>query len=288
MGDEQDRKLLFDVGRFLFEKRKELSEFLKPIREWFRTDVGGSAGNEDEEVPRILMIGPGGVGKSTLSRFLTGNWSDVSDDVKYIESLWIEEFELDSPRATIIVPPGQPHRRNWTWSDIERKLTEGDFQGVLLINAFGYHTIGSISYTSLGLPMPTPEAFLEEYLKQGQKEEVAIVDRLAPFLSRTPQPLWLLCVVMKQDLWFDQAAEVDRLYRIGAFGKAISRLLTAAKDGTIRHEVAALSLIHQNFATGRSELLKRTVAGYDWEEQIKTMREFVRVLNELRTWEAQT
>lgn len=288
MGDEQDRKLLFDVGRFLFEKRKELSEFLKPIREWFRSGGASSVAETNGDLPTILIIGPGGVGKSTLASFLVGGVSAVIDDTAYSESLQIEEFELDSPQASIVVPPGQAHRRDWAWADIERGLTEGRFRGVLLIGAYGFHSIGPISYTSLGLPSRTPEEFLVEYLKRSQKEEVAIIERLAPFMSRSPNPLWVLTVVMKQDLWFDQATDVDRFYRDGLFGKAVGKALMHGGSGRIRHEIAALLLIHQNFATGRNELLKKTVAGYDWDEQSKGLKEFFRVLNDLRTWESQT
>lgn len=288
MSDEHDRKFWFDVGRFLFEKRKELANALKPIRDWFRTEMATSSSGAVDSLPKILIIGPGGVGKSTLASFLVGGVSEVIEDTTYSESLRTEEYRLDVPPASIMVPPGQAHRREWAWADIERGLIEGKFRGVLLIGAYGFHSIGPVSYTSLGYPSVTPEEFLTEYLKRSQKVEVEIVERLAPFLSRTPNPLWILTVVMKQDLWFDRAADVDRFYREGAFGKAVSKTLSQATAGRIRYEVAALSLIHQNFVTGRSELLKQTVAGYDWDQQAKALKEFSRVLNDLRTWESQT
>ena len=52
-----------------------------------------------------------------------------------------------------------------------------------------------------------------------------------------------------------------------------------------RHETAYASLIIRNLETGRSELLKKTVAGYDVPLQEKSIENLLKVFDGLIQWE---
>ena len=66
----------------------------------------------------VLIIGPGGVGKTTLGRFLSGQQGD-GESGSYVESICTEEFQLDDNAAVqVVIPPGQTHRRMSTWDQL--------------------------------------------------------------------------------------------------------------------------------------------------------------------------
>jgi len=64
---------------------------------------------------KILILGPSGVGKTTMGELLS--CPEQSPDGKYDESISVEQFQLkDDKNVQIVVLPGQPHRvaANWT------------------------------------------------------------------------------------------------------------------------------------------------------------------------------
>jgi hypothetical protein len=101
---------------------------------------------ERASTSKILIVGSGGVGKSTLGKLFAWecDWT-VSQKPTYFESRDIEEYPLgDDKSVSIVVLPGQKHRRNPTWSSVNADISAGKYEGVILVGAFGYHT------TSLG------------------------------------------------------------------------------------------------------------------------------------------
>src|SRR5207253_6482406 len=140
------------------------------IREWFRSDPGRG----------ILIIGPGGAGKSTLAALLAGTFDWLlSEPWRYDESFGIEEFSLkDDPKTNIVVPPGQTARRETAWADVERDLAAGKYRGVIVVNANGYHTLPRQSYKAHGLYGGNKEAFLTAYLKACRDDEVTVLNRV--------------------------------------------------------------------------------------------------------------
>src|SRR5262249_9608749 len=66
-----------------------------------------------EPLPGILVIGPGGTGKTTLARLLSGDRPADPLELpgEYVESMQIERYEVENPSAEVIVPPGQHRHR---------------------------------------------------------------------------------------------------------------------------------------------------------------------------------
>ena len=96
----------------------------------------------------ILIIGAGGVGKTTLARILSGDFDWLlGEPWRYSQSFTIEVTTLkDDPKVKVVVPPGQPIRRESTWADIEGGLAGGKYRGVIVVSANGYHTLPEQSY----------------------------------------------------------------------------------------------------------------------------------------------
>ncbi len=82
-----------------WDRKDEIVRLLGGVRAWFR-------GEGKAHLPGILVIGPGGTGKTTLARLLAGetDWL-LAPPSAYAPSANIEHHSLTDPPAEIVVPP---------------------------------------------------------------------------------------------------------------------------------------------------------------------------------------
>jgi hypothetical protein len=235
----------------------------------------------------VLIIGPGGVGKTTLGQFLSGQ-EDRASLGSYSESIGTEEFKIaDDLNVQIVIPPGQAHRRRATWDQRLEEVAEGKFRGVILIHAYGHHALGDISYRNHKLYDPEKgfDAFVADYLDQSLKAEEQVLRIVCDAIKKCSAPIWMLTLVTKQDLWWDKRDIVEKYYKEGLYGRISRECLGGKSDRVFRHEVATASLVIRNLITGRDEVIKKTVAGYDAPLQEKSFEKLLQVFDGLMRWE---
>jgi hypothetical protein len=236
----------------------------------------------------LLIVGPGGVGKSTAGRFLSGEYNSLlSIPGEYEESIGVETYALkDDNRVEIVVPPGQRHRRDATWSEVQGTIGAGGYGGVIMAGSYGYHSLGQISYKHHRLYQETDEGgFLPAFLAACREDELDVLRRLSPHFCANRRRCWLLTLVTKQDLWWREHASVEAHYRTGEYGALISKMIQQVGEYNLRHEVVFASLVISNFMTGNKELLAETAAGYDQLRQVASLRRFCETLYALKDWE---
>lgn len=181
--------------------------------------------------------------------------------------------------------PGQQHRRRTSWAGVGQDVAKGAYHSVILVSAYGYHTLGESSYKlhKLYEADRDKDAFLRKYLEAGRQDEIECLKQLVPFLKECPRKLWLLSLVTKQDLWRPAENVVEKWYREGEYGNLVAEV-ASHKGVTFHHEFHAASLVIGNFVTRKNETLAKNSEGYDQQAQVESVRRLLEILDGLRKW----
>ncbi len=262
---------------------------VKGVREWIFGKPHAVSTVASEPPRGVLIIGSGGAGKSTLARILSGDFTWLTDDPwEYGESYGIEQYTLqDDPKVSVVVPPGQHARRHTLWSQIEQDLSAGKYRGVILVSAYGYHSLAQGSYKGHPLYSGNKDQFLAEFTIRGREDEIAILKRLDPHIRAASGKMWLLSLVVKEDLWFKERDAVQAFYGGGEFKTLTEDLSRHRGVSNFRYELLPLSLVISNFMSRDGEMLRTNTAGYDHRRQVESVRRLFEVLQALMEWEAQ-
>jgi hypothetical protein len=190
----------------------------------------------------------------------------------------------DTRNIGLVIAPGQEHRRDLFWGDLESDIAKGAYHGIIVVSAYGYHALG-LSYRNHRLFKGDTKQFLTDYLKERRDDEKTVLQRLEPFIKSCPDPFWMMTLVTKQDIWFDQQTAVESHYRDGDYGKLLAKIQNAKGAQNFRHEFVLASLVVNNFRTTEGEGLAATVAGYDLPRQVASARKLIETLSALMQWD---
>jgi len=269
-----------ETAKALWDNKAYIAEGLAYLRSYF----------QDTKLGPVLILGAGGVGKTTLTNLLaSGSESLVIAPDKYKQSLDIEVASVKLKPGTkieVTAAPGQPERRKDTWPELEAGIAKGKYRGIIQLVCYGYHSLGldlkSLKEYQPGKPV---EEILPGVLARQREEELTVFRQLSPYLIATDSKTWLLTVVTKQDLWWEDRENVERYYRTGEFGKAIADLVGQKPGQNFRSELVHSSLVIGNYVDSRGLLLKTNTAGYGTGLQLQSLRELVDAIKKLKDWE---
>lgn len=82
-------------------------------------------------------------------------------------------------------------------------------------------------------------------------------------MAAVTQPIWMVTLVTKQDLWWKERAKVQDYYVKGEYGMAIDELASAIGHRNFQHEFIPVSLTLSSLASRDGQVFAPTTAGYD-------------------------
>ncbi len=270
------------VAKWAWDHQDEIEPRLKQLYRTVRNKCFGKS-------PSVLIVGPGGVGKTTLGRIISGKYDFLFDAAgEYEQSIGPQTFrDKRIPDIEVVVAPGQEDRRESTWPQLLGGMSTGQVRGVVMCGAYGYHSL-TISHKLHKLyKADGSAAFLSRFLPDRRAEELKVLATVTAALSQSPKPVWLLTFVSKEDLWAPDEAKVRAFYTAGDYAAHVGEVSSKCGTGRFRHEVVFGSLVIRNFTTSRGEPLAANVAGYDHVRHVRSLRQLFETVAGLEAWKGQ-
>lgn len=281
----EDAKIIFGFLKKL--KLKEALDYSR--RRWGFCDRTYCYITKKPKKTKILVLGSGGVGKSTFAKIINGHQRDILDEFGvYTESLDTEFLAVDGHDwAEVEVVPGQERRLKAYWDRIRAGIREGKYEGIILVSAYGYHSLGLLSdykQHRLFVQGNSKPQWLEKYLQdQRDAEKTRLSDLIKP-IQENQSRFWFLHYVGKRDLWFRQEKEVHAYY-LSDFFANFTNLIESDKDADkIRVEKVFGSLEISNFVLGSGDVLTKNSPGYTQKEQSESLNSLMELVSGLLRW----
>ncbi len=227
---------------------------------------------------KVAVFGLGGAGKTTLGQLLTeGEARPLLRSATYTESLAVEEYKLPEIGGLLMVPPGQERRIDDYWHDLYRDLASGKSVGVVHVVSYGYNSfmkreVKDLSAYREGM---TTDQVMAAYVASERERELDILRRLVPRLIDAKRNIWMVTLVTKQDLWWDDAASVETHYLRGQYEEILGEVRRKRGESKFRHEYVSAGLVSSNFTAPSGEVLIKTTGGYDQSIQVAHLTQLV-------------
>jgi GTPase SAR1 family protein len=223
---------------------------------------------------QIAIFGPGGVGKTTMCSFLAGQLDPLSPKT-YKESVGCETFNLGPLWGSLLVPPGQKRRRVYHWADLFDGMERGSVAGLMNVVSWGYQSLAESD------PQGDEPFRLDRYLASKREEELQIIDDLVPRLRDAKRRIWMVTVVTKQDLWWNERHAVRSHYMDGEYDKRIRSVLRERGERNFRHEYVSVAPLMLNFCSADGKTLAPTTGGYDDNTKSAHQRHLLELIDTL-------
>jgi energy-coupling factor transporter ATP-binding protein EcfA2 len=215
--------------------------------------------------PIVLLLGATGAGKSNL-----------------LQSLYLERPEAIARSNRTVYPepklltikgkhpyrfidtPGDSFLKDGRVEAIRKAMSaRGGISGVINVVSYGYHEY----HVPEGKVFLADGAIDPHYLEQHRQYELDQLDEWTPLLGSPVTIKWLITVVTKADLWWNDREEVEKYYKKGPYYAAL-------KDAqTVRPRVVPYSSVFSKFYG------KAPLSGYfDENDRDKLKRQLIQAL----------
>ncbi len=225
------------VGLTVHEGRTSLKDLFYKTRNriWKRTS-------------NVLVFGPSGVGKSTFGRVISDTFVPEKH-AQYRSSANREEYQIDLKTNTVlVVPPGQEDGRDFRWKELFSNLASGRSVGIVNVVAYGYHSFRDLQLSDLSVYEDgmTKEETMRAYTSLRREKKLDVLRYLKTRVQDAPGDIWMMTLIAKQDLWWDERNVVLNTYESGPYNQVIREIEEAKGLKSFTHTVSSGCFIIQN------------------------------------------
>lgn len=237
---------------------------------------------------QVAIFGAGGTGKTTFSKVMTSE-NPLLVDTTYESNVTQKNVMFPGEvSAKLLVAPGQERYIEDVWPDLFKAMENRRSLAVINLVGFGYHHFDVDSFQAFGVYKEgmNRDDFLAAYLDDRREVEIDGLKAVAKGMKEVEADVWMLTVVAKQDLWWDDRERVQQHY-FSTKEDCYSRILQDINDDMhernlrFSHHFIGASQALANFNGPDGLPLKLTCAGYDLDEHRKHLYNYIRRFNDL-------
>ena len=170
---------------------------------------------------KILVLGATGVGKTQLIKSLVSEIPQAISNMNRTESNDEYYFKISENIFVFVDTPGQEYHKSKRKEETLEAMKQG-IEGIINVAAFGYHE------SRIGKDKVFDEngKIREEFLKERQKVEINLLSEWTELLGDKGTSRWLITLVNKADLWWDNKDAVLSYYESGQYFEALGSAKT--------------------------------------------------------------
>lgn len=214
----------------------------------------------------VLLLGNSGTGKTNLLNSLAEVMPTAIDRLNRSKRSKPYIFKIEGKYFRIIDTPGQ----EMSISDKEQTIRESlqKVKGIIHVVCYGYHE-GSDFGPSAAV-VDENHANLQ-FLEKNRKEEIDDLISFSKFYGPGSKPSWIITVISKADIWWDQLQDVINYYNKSEYGQVLKAKLNNLK----RCCVPYCSVIHKYY-----DILKLS-GNFDDKQRIRCKNILISTLLEM-------
>jgi hypothetical protein len=162
-------------------------------------------------------------------------------------------------------------------------LSAGKALGLINVVSYGYHALELASYKHSDIYQEgmSETDFATAYTQRRREIELELLQAVISGLSATTTKLWMATIISKQDLWINSENDVLSHYRDGEYASLVDQFSARLGGRLFQHEYVPVSFIISNLQTASGEVLAKSIQGYDFNAQRRSLAELSRRLGEL-------
>ncbi len=166
----------------------------------------------------VLVLGASGVGKTSFIKSLNDKMPEVIHYLSRTETAKKYKINFINSKLEFIDTPGQEYHESRRISVIRESMKE-EVLGVINLVCFGYHE------QSTGLETAFNNGIISaEYLKKFREIEIKSLNEWKNILGSPETTKWLITVINKADLWWDNRLAVLEYYSSGIYNDSLGEL----------------------------------------------------------------
>lgn len=180
----------------------------------------------------------------------------------------------------LLIPPGQRHQRQQLWKNHIANIENDQLDGLILLGSYGFHSLGEINLSTHKLWNGNLEQFRVDFQQLQAQDERDVANMITPAIKRRRRKFWVLHMLNKADIWWNQRNTVINNF---AHSEPFAAIQEHMRERD-RYETCATSLTMSNVVTRDGSVLFPRRPEFDQETQTSLQMKMIDTIAALQDW----